>query len=253
VRSVEDLLFHLPLRYQDRTRVRAIGSLRPGEEAVVAAVSGDLGCRLSVRTVVPTADLGHLCHVEIEGATPAAVVDAFENRAGVAHARVVRARGETGLVEVTVRAGPVATLLEHGATIRSLTATDGEATLLAETAPQSDVGTLVSDLEGSHEGAVFVAKRTLTRDAATMTATKTAIEKSLTERQREVLTLAYHAGFFASPRDSTGEELAEALGIAAPTFYQHVRTAVRKVLALLVDDEDLRTSSDRDESVVHAQ
>ncbi|MEX0607035.1 MAG: hypothetical protein WD138_03285, partial [Halofilum sp. (in: g-proteobacteria)] len=37
VHSVADVLFHLPLRYQDRTRVRAIGSLRPGDEAVIDA------------------------------------------------------------------------------------------------------------------------------------------------------------------------------------------------------------------------
>lgn len=33
--SIEDLLFHLPSRYQDRTRVVPIGSLRPGDEVVV--------------------------------------------------------------------------------------------------------------------------------------------------------------------------------------------------------------------------
>ena len=33
--SLTDLLFHLPLRYQDRTRVRPLGSLRPGEEVLV--------------------------------------------------------------------------------------------------------------------------------------------------------------------------------------------------------------------------
>jgi ATP-dependent DNA helicase RecG len=33
--TVQDVLFHLPLRYQDRTRLRPIGSLRPGMEAVV--------------------------------------------------------------------------------------------------------------------------------------------------------------------------------------------------------------------------
>ena len=32
---LSDLLFHLPLRYQDRSRVRALGSLRPGEEVLV--------------------------------------------------------------------------------------------------------------------------------------------------------------------------------------------------------------------------
>lgn len=31
----QDLLFHLPLRYQDRTHIRPMGSLRPGDEGVV--------------------------------------------------------------------------------------------------------------------------------------------------------------------------------------------------------------------------
>jgi ATP-dependent DNA helicase RecG len=37
IRTVQDLLFHLPSRYQDRTRIHAIASLRPGQEAVVEA------------------------------------------------------------------------------------------------------------------------------------------------------------------------------------------------------------------------
>jgi len=35
IRTVQDALFHLPLRYQDRTRVVPMGSLRPGDQAVV--------------------------------------------------------------------------------------------------------------------------------------------------------------------------------------------------------------------------
>ena len=35
LRTAQDVLFHLPLRYQDRTRIVPIGSLRPGDEAVV--------------------------------------------------------------------------------------------------------------------------------------------------------------------------------------------------------------------------
>mgnify|MGYP000256423398 FL=1 len=33
--SVQDLLFPLPMRYQDRTRVTPIGALRPGLDAVI--------------------------------------------------------------------------------------------------------------------------------------------------------------------------------------------------------------------------
>ena len=35
IQTTQDLLFHLPARYQDRTRTVAIGSLRPGQEAVI--------------------------------------------------------------------------------------------------------------------------------------------------------------------------------------------------------------------------
>lgn len=35
LRNVQDLLFHLPLRYQDRTRICPIGALRPGSDVVI--------------------------------------------------------------------------------------------------------------------------------------------------------------------------------------------------------------------------
>ena len=35
--SVQDVLFHLPFRYQDRTRLTPIGRLRPGQEVLLAA------------------------------------------------------------------------------------------------------------------------------------------------------------------------------------------------------------------------
>ncbi len=38
LRTVQDLLFHLPLRYEDRTRVVPIGTLRAGDRAVIEGV-----------------------------------------------------------------------------------------------------------------------------------------------------------------------------------------------------------------------
>ena len=37
IHTAEDVLLHLPLRYQDRTRVTPISQLRPGEEAQIEA------------------------------------------------------------------------------------------------------------------------------------------------------------------------------------------------------------------------
>lgn len=36
--NLQDVLFHLPLRYQDRTRIIPIGALRPGQDAVVEGI-----------------------------------------------------------------------------------------------------------------------------------------------------------------------------------------------------------------------
>lgn len=38
IRRIEDLLFHLPLRYEDRSRVLPLGSVRPGQSALVSGV-----------------------------------------------------------------------------------------------------------------------------------------------------------------------------------------------------------------------
>ena len=37
IRTIQDVLFHLPYRYQDRTRITPIGSVRPGDHVVIDA------------------------------------------------------------------------------------------------------------------------------------------------------------------------------------------------------------------------
>jgi DNA-binding CsgD family transcriptional regulator len=53
---------------------------------------------------------------------------------------------------------------------------------------------------------------------------------TLTDRQLEVLQTAYYAGYFEWPRHRTGEEIADDLDIAGPTFQQHLRTALDRLL-----------------------
>ncbi|MEB2286466.1 MAG: ATP-dependent DNA helicase RecG [Myxococcales bacterium] len=47
--TVDDLLFHLPFRYEDRRDVRTISMLRPGEQATVEAEIGDVRERFAGR------------------------------------------------------------------------------------------------------------------------------------------------------------------------------------------------------------
>jgi RecG-like helicase len=52
IESLQDLLFHLPLRYQDRTRLSAIGSLRQGQEASSTTVPAVSVCVSSISVKV---------------------------------------------------------------------------------------------------------------------------------------------------------------------------------------------------------
>ena len=59
----------------------------------------------------------------------------------------------------------------------------------------------------------------------------------LTERQRAVLRLAYESGFFETPREKTGQELADSMGITATTFHQHLRSAEEKIVDAVLDGD----------------
>ena len=201
----------------------------------------DLHCQLSVENLTPTTEPGYLCHVDVDGTSPARVVEYALGTPGVESGRVVRARGKTGIVELRVCRGPLTALFERGATISSFETTEGSGRLVAETTPQSDPGALIDAVEHLDSETTFVAKRTQTREQPTLTMTQSALDSALTDRQREVLELAYHAGYFESPRESTGDELAETLDISAATVSQHVRTAIRKLLVLLIDADHLGT------------
>lgn len=63
--NLQDVLFHLPLRYQDRTRIVPIGALSPGQDAVIeGVVSGAdvvMGKRAACWCGLATAPVSSVC------------------------------------------------------------------------------------------------------------------------------------------------------------------------------------------------
>lgn len=206
-------------------------------EAVYTTISDELDCRLTLKTIVPTAKSRYVGYLSVEGAPPEAVQDRLAEASTVHSARVVHERGTSGTVEYVVEKSPVTTLINYGATIRSAVIEDGVETVRAEVAPEADIHEISDAMQATYSDTSFVAKRTLDRPVRELIADEQAFGETLTDRQREVLELAYHAGFFASPRETTGEELANSLGISSPTFYVHIRNATRKLLQQLLEDE----------------
>ena len=116
----------------------------------------------------------------------------------------------------------------HGGYIDEACIEGGDYRMTIHLAPTNDVRQVTTAVEEAYPNAELLRRRQITRQTDEEPLHQQLIA-DLTERQWASLEAAYHAGFFEWPRDSSGEEMADSLGIAPPTFHQHLRTAERKV------------------------
>lgn len=61
------------------------------------------------------------------------------------------------------------------------------------------------------------------------------VAEQLTQRQLAALQAAYFGGYYDQPRRTTGEELAEKLGISRQAFHEHLRKACSTVFGELLE------------------
>lgn len=66
----------------------------------------------------------------------------------------------------------------------------------------------------------------------------------LTAKQSEALLAAYRYGYYASPRQTTTEEIAARIGIGRTTYEEHLRKAENRVIAALVPHLELYATTE---------
>ena len=59
------------------------------------------------------------------------------------------------------------------------------------------------------------------------------LRNTLTDRQQEVLQIAFEMGYYEWPRECTAQNVADELGITSATFSEHIFTAERKILTFM--------------------
>jgi PAS domain S-box-containing protein len=113
---------------------------------------------------------------------------------------------------------------------------DGDCTVTIHLSPTADVRQLTEAVQDVFPDARMVTRRQVVHPADTPERVSQEIEEELTDRQQAALKAAYYAGFFEWPREATGEEIAESLGIAPPTLSQHLRKAEKKVFSSILSN-----------------
>jgi PAS domain S-box-containing protein len=138
---------------------------------------------------------------------------------------------DTDQLSVTVT-GPFLpqVVAKHGGTVVDAVSDTEQTRLLVQVPASSTTRPLLEALTSRYDDVTLLAKRqtTTTRDALP------ALEDVLTERQIEILTAAYHGGYYESPRGVTGEELADSFDISSPAIYNHLQAAHRALIEPLL-------------------
>lgn len=110
--------------------------------------------------------------------------------------------------------------------------------LVAEVPPSVDVSHITEAVQSIYPDAELASKRTVERTVSTPLRLHESITERLTARQRIALETAFISGYFEWPREGTGEDVADALGVTPSTFHYHLRTAQRKLLETLFEGRD---------------
>jgi predicted DNA binding protein len=129
----------------------------------------------------------------------------------------------------------VVTLSEYGAKTKTAVSENGEATVVAELPADADTRDVVERIQTKFPDVELVAKREKERELKTPRDFFQDFDQRLTDTQRTALRAAYFAGYYEWPRDSTAEEVSDALGVSSPTFHQHIRKAQRELLEVFFD------------------
>jgi predicted DNA binding protein len=127
---------------------------------------------------------------------------------------------------------PIQGLIRHGVSLQEIAFRSDSEDLNATVQLPSgtSVREYVEDVTAVLDSVELVAKRDESVDGDVRGMPATVLDGQLTDRQREVLTMAFHAGYFDWPRDNDAVTVATELDIAQSTFSQHLRTAERKLL-----------------------
>jgi PAS domain S-box-containing protein len=175
----------------------------------------------------------------VEGVDPGEVVELATAAPSVERTQVISSDDEEprGLIDVTAPTWFGSVFTEHGAVVREATAENGSGEIVVEAPRGADVRSLVDGFQERYPDSDLTAQRQRERTIRSLFELQDILQEQVTDRQWEALETAYSAGYFAWPRETSGEEVAELIGVTQPTFNKHLRTAEQAAFQLLLERE----------------
>ncbi|MHC3438683.1 bacterio-opsin activator domain-containing protein [Natrialbaceae archaeon A-gly3] len=200
--------------------------------------SREIGGRFECETIISRPDGTMRGFFTIEGTEPERVLELAERSSAVGETTLITEREEASLFQCTLTEDSVgAQLLEYGAVPTMMTASGDEGRIVVELSEDANVREFVTVVQSMYPDSELIRRTHLDRPPQTRYEFKTEVEEELTDRQLEALRTAYFSGYFETPRENSGKEIASLLDIAQPTLNHHLRTAQRKLFRMLFTED----------------
>jgi len=124
----------------------------------------------------------------------------------------------------------LSTVVSIGGYVSNVTIAGGSTTMTVHIAADGDVSRAIDRITTVEPDAQLLRRQQVTQPARSLDHLLQGPPDSLTDRQRAALDAAYFMGYFDWPRESSGPEVADTLGVSSSTFHQHLRKAEAKLL-----------------------
>ena len=190
--------------------------------------------QIDVDEIVTLPDETALQYVTATGISAKTLADVFEHRFAVLDVRLLSSTEEHSRFEIHVEAPSVPLVFDSfGGTVTSLIRCDDDnapvltGELPGDVDPRAvlrEAWQIYSDIELVSQELRYTPR--LLHDV---------VKEELTDRQWMALRTAYWGSYFKTPRASSGDELADQLGVTRQTFNQHLRKAEQAVFELLFE------------------
>ncbi len=207
-------------------------------ETFLNAMAREIEMPVRYREVIPETERRSRILFEIPGEANADVIGLAEDFTVVDSIEHVGS-GQQSIYRTVISGETVGTaVLDSGGIPRGIQATATKTSVTLHLPHEISTRNFLDRIRSYFSTVELVAQREVDTGREIRQAAQNEFEHRLTDRQQEILLTAFQSGYFESPRDTTGSELAESFGVSQPTLAHHLREAQRRVFSFLLDEFD---------------
>ena len=208
------------------------------------AAADDEAMTISIDRVVTLQGGRSLIYYTIDGLDPEQFAAVIEELIDDSALRVLEQLGSRSRLELSTKSDTLHSVVAgHGGWITTAGIRDGSFEITIRVPLGTEIRPVLDAARTMYPDLRLASQTTVTPSTPTPLDVFGSLTTELTDRLREALEVGFYAGFFEWPRETTGDELAELMGVTPATIHHHLRHGLQKLLAAFFERTSQSTDS----------